>query len=149
MWQSDFQLIEEMIEQNPDIADFDGPVPDGDILHAQDILGFQFPAAYQKFSRTFGVGNFGAAEFYGLIAGNVPAQSIPCAVFATLSERADPNFPSDFLVIQATGYGPMLCLAIGEMSDGDCPVREWNYNPVTRDAETLVSPTFSGHMKRW
>lgn len=147
MWQDDMTKAETLIDAHQDFADFDGTLGQENIIKAAGLLGLSFPAPYAHFLSKFGVGAFGATEIYGLIDGNIPANSVPCAVFATLSERqSDGSFPQDFIVIQSSGFGPLYCLATSEMVNGDCPVRVWNYLPVVRDSETLVSTSFAGHL---
>lgn len=137
---------EALIDAHQDFSDFDGPLGPVNIIKAAGLLGLDIPASYAYFLSKFGVGAFGAAEIYGLIEGNIPANSVPCAVFATLSERqSDDSFPQDFIVIQSSGFGPLYCLATSETINGDCPVRVWNYEPVVRDDETLVSTFFADH----
>ncbi len=144
----DMTRAKDLIEANEDQADFDGPLPLADIDLAAHLLGLALPAAWRDFLSTFGVGAFGAAEFYGLIAGKIPAPSAPCAVFSTMEERRDADFPADFVVIQSSGHGPLYCLATSETVDGDCPVREWNYARVARDASSPVAESFAGHFRR-
>ena len=146
MWQDDTMKAEALVNAHQDFADFDGPLDLENISKASGLLSVAIPESYAHFLSKFGVGAFGAIEIYGLIEGNIPAQSVPCAVFATLSERqTDDNFPRDFIVIQASGFGPLYCLATSETVNGDCPVRLWNYQPVVRDNETLVSTSFASH----
>jgi len=101
------------------------------------------PPAYKRFLEVFGCGNYSDVEFFGLIPGNVPADSAPCAIWFTQSERSHKDLPRDFVIIYASGFGPLYCLATGEADAGDCPIREWDYKRIMRNSDDLVNHSFS------
>jgi hypothetical protein len=142
-WLSNFEEAQRLIESSPDAADFTGGASLDEIQRAESLLGLDLPPAYRKFLEVCGCGNYLDAEFFGLIPGNVPADSAPCAIWFTQSEREHRDFPRDFVVIYASGFGPLYCLATEEAGGGDCPIREWNYKQVARNSNDLVSHSFS------
>jgi antitoxin YobK len=142
-WQNNFEEAKLLIESSPDAADFTGGASSDEIQRAESLLGLNFPLAYKEFLETFGCGNYSDAEFFGLIPGNVPADSAPCAIWFTQSERGHRDFPRDFVVIYASSFGPLYCLATEEAAEGDCPIREWSYKKVERNSGDFFSHSFS------
>lgn len=142
-WNENMTLFDSLVERNMDDSFFFGPVTDDEITRAENLLSVRFPDSYRYFLKKYGVGNYADVELYGIIHNSVPGDSAPCAVWFTLEERKNPEFPPDFVVLYASGYGPLYCLATSETVEGDCPVREWNYKKVARDESSLISEEFS------
>jgi hypothetical protein len=116
----------EIIDANPELADFVGGVPFEEVWVAQQELGVTFPDSYQDFLQKYGSGSFGGKMVYGL---GVPDDGLPHVVWATHSlQEQDDWFPADLVVIQDTGEGDILCLATSRASadyPGECPVVQW------------------------
>jgi antitoxin YobK len=116
----------EIIDSNPDLADFVGGVPFEEVWIAEQRLGVTFPESYREFLQRYGAGSFGGYVIFGL---GVPDTDLPNVVYATLEmQRQDDWFPADLVVIQDTGEGDLLCLATSRKSDeyeGECPIVQW------------------------
>lgn len=145
-WQINLAQARQFIDSAGDNAMFFGPVTDDEIKKAEELLSLTLPLSFKEFLKKYGVGNYFDAEFYGLFHEAVPSDSAPCALWYTLDERKNADFPKDFVVIYSSGFGPLYCLSTSEILEGDCPVREWNYKPVVRDQNSLVSESYSGFL---
>jgi hypothetical protein len=66
---------------------------------------------------TFGAGNFGAQEIYGIINDDFEHSSVPDAIWFTLSERKEINLPPNLLVIYDTGSDELFCLNFNDNND--------------------------------
>jgi len=133
----------EIIDANPDLGQFAGPVPFEEIWVAESRLGLRFPDSYREFLQKYGAGQYGGEPIYGL---GVPDVSLPNVVWATETMRtADDFFPGDLVPIQDTGAGDVLCLVTSRIGDdGECPVIEW-FPEVSLDEQTLdvINKTFA------
>jgi antitoxin YobK len=114
----------ELIDANPDLADFAGGVPFEEVYVAENELGVTFPDSYREFIQKYGAGSFAGEPVFGL---GVPATNTPNVVYATEALRtSDDFFPSDLVVIQDTGQYDILCLATSRMNnENECPVVQW------------------------
>ena len=114
----------EIIEANPQLADFAGGVPFEEVWVAEQRLEVTFPNSYREFLQRYGAGSFGGVLIHGL---GVPEDDLPHVVFATEALReADDFFPADLVVIQDTGEGDLLCLVTSRLNDdNECPVVQW------------------------
>ncbi len=113
----------DIIDLNPDLADFVGPIPFEEVWVAENLLGVTFPDSYREFLQRYGAGSFAGLPVYGL---GVPDDTLPSVVFATNALReSDDFFPGDLVVIQDSGQGDLLCLATSRLKDGECPVVQW------------------------
>src|SRR5207253_5544344 len=93
----------EIIDANPDLAEFAGGVAFEEIWVAEQSLKLTFPDSYREFLQRYGAGSFGGEPVYGL---GVPEDNLPNVVWATRTvRRADDFFPVDLVVIQDTGEG--------------------------------------------
>ena len=114
----------EIIEANPDLAQFIGEQPLEEVFVAEQALEVTFPESYRDFLQRYGSGSFGGRVVYGV---GVELDQPPHVVWATnLIRTADDFFPADLVIIEDTGEGDYLCLAtsrIGE--DNECPVVQW------------------------
>lgn len=121
---SRFEEIQRIINRHPLLADFVGPVSKGVIAEAEQELKVVFPPSYRWFLRTYGSGNFGAQEFFGL---GTPGQGIPNTVWVTMWHRKEePTFPSDFVVVYNVGLGEIFCLDTHPADEGgECKVVRW------------------------
>lgn len=69
------------------MAEFIGGQTNELIKLAEEELGMKFTGLYLDYLQTFGAGNFGAQEIYGIINDNFENSSVPDAIWYTLTER--------------------------------------------------------------
>ncbi|MED4940773.1 MULTISPECIES: SMI1/KNR4 family protein [Heyndrickxia] len=62
-----YEKAKQLIYQNEKIADFVGGRNNHLILMAEEKLGLTFSNLYRDFLLSFGAGNFGSQEIYGII----------------------------------------------------------------------------------
>ncbi|MBP3041550.1 SMI1/KNR4 family protein [Bacillaceae bacterium Marseille-Q3522] len=105
-----YQKAKQIILATEDFADFIGGRTDKLIKLAEEKLGVRFSGFYLDFLKTFGAGNFGAQEIYGIINDNFENSSVPNAIWYTLTERKEINLPSNLLIIYGTGSDELFCL---------------------------------------
>ncbi len=98
-----YQKAKLIINDNEDLADFIGGQSNELIKMAEEKLDFKFTGLYLDYLQTFGVGNFGAQEIYGIINDDFENSSVPDAIWYTLTERKEINLPNNLLVIYDTG----------------------------------------------
>jgi hypothetical protein len=138
----------EIIDANPELADFVGPVPFEEVWVAEGQLEVTFPQSYREFLQRYGAGSFGGRSVYGL---GVPDTGLPSVVYATQALReSDDFFPGDLVVVEDTGEGDLLCLATSRMNEeNECPVVQWI--PEMSFEEQMfevVNKTFAGLLLR-
>ncbi|HYP39722.1 MAG TPA: SMI1/KNR4 family protein [Chloroflexia bacterium] len=138
----------ELIDANPELADFVGPVPFEEVWVAEGQLEVTFPQSYREFLQRYGAGTFGGRSVYGL---GVPDTGLPSVVYATQALReSDDFFPGDLVVVEDTGEGDLLCLATSRMNEeNECPVVQWI--PEMSFEEQMfevVNRTFAGLLLR-
>jgi hypothetical protein len=138
----------EIIDANPELADFVGPVPFEEVWVAEGQLEVTFPQSYREFLQRYGAGTFGGRSVYGL---GVPDTGLPSVVYATQALReSDDFFPGDLVVVEDTGEGDLLCLATSRMNEeNECPVVQWI--PEMSFEEQMfevVNRTFAGLLLR-
>ena len=138
----------EIIDANPELADFVGPVPFEEVWVAEGQLEVTFPQSYREFLQRYGAGSFGGRQVYGL---GVPDTGLPSVVYATQALReSDDFFPGDLVVVEDTGEGDLLCLATSRMNEeNECPVVQWI--PEMSFEEQMfevVNKTFAGLLLR-
>ncbi len=114
----------EIIDANPDLAQFVGPQPLEEVWVAEQALDVTFPESYREFLQRYGCGAFGGRVIYG-VGGEIDQP--PHVVWAAnLVRTADEFFPGDLVIIEDTGEGDYLCLATSRMGeDNECPVVQW------------------------
>lgn len=105
-----YQEAKTIILGNKEKGYFIGPRSDELITSAQERLGITFTGLYLDFLKSFGAGNFGSQEIYGIIGDDFENSSVPDAIWFTLTERNEINLPENLLVIYDTGMGQLLCL---------------------------------------
>ena len=110
MSEKTYQRAKKIILKNRDLADFDGKKSNKFIKKAELILGLKFTGLYLDFLQTFGAGNFGSEEVFGIIDDDFENSSIPDAIWYTLTLRKSVNLPSNFLVIYDTESDDVFCL---------------------------------------
>jgi hypothetical protein len=145
---SSIEKAAEIIDANPELADFVGPVPFEEVWVAEGQLEVTFPQSYREFLQRYGAGSFGSRSVYGL---GVPDTGLPSVVYATQALReSDDFFPGDLVVVEDTGEGDLLCLATSRMNEeNECPVVQWI--PEMSFEEQMfevVNRTFAGLLLR-
>lgn len=112
-----YQKAKQIIHDNEDLADFIGGRSNELIKLAEEKLGVKFTGLYLDYLQTFGVGNFGAQEIYGIINDNFENSSVPDAIWYTLTERKEINLPNNLLVIYDTGSDELFCLDFNQLDE--------------------------------
>lgn len=116
-----YQKAKEIIFDEADIADFVGGCNEELINLAGGKLGLNFTGLYFDYLKTFGAGNFGAQEIYGIIGSDFENSSVPDAIWFTLTERREINLPNNLLVIYDTGSDEIFCLDYNQLDDNGEP----------------------------
>lgn len=116
-----YQKAKEIILNEEEIADFVGGRTDELISLAEEKLGLKFTGLYFDYLKTFGAGNFGAQEIYGIINADFENSSVPDAIWYTLIERREINLPDNLLVIYDTGSDEIFCLDYNHLDDNGEP----------------------------
>ncbi|ANU23396.1 SMI1/KNR4 family protein [Planococcus donghaensis] len=105
-----YQKAKKIISKNKDLADFEGQKSVELIEKAEAAVGLQFTGSYLDYLQTFGAGNFGSEEVYGIIDEDFEDSSVPDAIWYTLTLRKSINLPANFLAIYDTGSDEIFCL---------------------------------------
>lgn len=116
-----YQKAKETILNEEEIADFVGGRADELISLAEEELGLKFNGLYFDYLKTFGAGNFGAQEIYGIIDENFESSSVPDAIWYTLTERKEMNLPDNLLAIYDTGSDEIYCLDYSNLDNNGEP----------------------------
>ena len=109
-----------LIECHKVIADFEGQKPEGLVSLAGAALGVRFPASYRSFLMTYGCGNTGGQELFGVIKPDFKNSGIPDAIWLTLDEHQSSDLPESFVIVYATGdgvYYAIDCASTNEQSE--------------------------------
>ncbi|UTR15712.1 SMI1/KNR4 family protein [Salipaludibacillus sp. LMS25] len=115
-----YEKAKRNIFQNEEIADFVGERSNELIKLAEKTLEVTFSGSYLDFIKTFGAGNFGSQEIFGIINSDFENSSVPDAIWYTLSERKY-NLPKSLIVIHECGNGQLFCLDHNELNDDRKP----------------------------
>lgn len=105
-----YKKAKKIILKNEDLADFEGEKSTDLISKAEAAVGLKFSGSYLDFLQTFGAGNFGSEEVFGIIDDDFENSSVPDAIWYTLTLRKSVNLPEHFLVIYDTGSDEVFCL---------------------------------------
>ncbi|WP_445495059.1 SMI1/KNR4 family protein [Photorhabdus sp. SF281] len=116
----------EIINENIELADFEGPKDENLIIAAEKILGLNFPIAYRHFLEMLGCGDIAGQEFYGLIKPNFIDSGIPDAVWITMQERNNSNLPNNYLIICSTGDGGYVVLDCSNTNKEEGVIEQWD-----------------------
>lgn len=116
-----YQKAKEIILNEDEFADFVGGHTDDLISFAEEKLGLKFTGLYLDYLKTFGAGNFGAQEIYGIINADFENSSVPDAIWYTLTERKEINLPNNLLVIYDTGSDELFCLDYNQNDENGEP----------------------------
>lgn len=140
-WES-YEKAKKTIFGNHELADFIGGRDDHLIRLAEERLGLTFSKLYRDFLRTFGAGNFGSQEIFGIIDSDFEHSTVPDAIWYTLSERKQSNLPNHLLVIYHVGNGELFCLDYHQLENEEpkvvtfipgVPVHEQSYEIIAED----------------
>ncbi|GGB61063.1 hypothetical protein GCM10011409_42930 [Lentibacillus populi] len=112
----EYILAKNVILANEELCDFVGPRSEELIDQAEQKLGFKL-GSYLDFLTSFGAGNFGAEEIFGIISKE--NSSVPDAVWYTLTERKEGELPNILLVIYETGGDEVFCLDFNNIKNGE------------------------------
>ncbi|ATW25299.1 SMI1/KNR4 family protein [Candidatus Formimonas warabiya] len=118
----DYNSAVKLIQENQELADFVGNCPEMLIKKAEEKLNIVFPQSYRSFLLSFGAGNFGAEEIYGIIKEDFDNSGIPDAIWFTLKQRKEINLPSNLVIIYHTGGEEMFCLDINKIGKHQEPI---------------------------
>ncbi|PQQ29789.1 hypothetical protein CE143_02905 [Photorhabdus luminescens] len=129
-----------LINENQDIADFEGIEDNSLIDLAEETLSLKFPDSYRFFLKNLGCGDIAGEEFYGIINGNFNVLSVPNAIWLTLSERKESNLPDNYVVIYSTGDGDYMVLDCNKNKKGLNEVKLWS--PGVEEEFTFI-PCFN------
>ncbi|KGX88768.1 cell wall assembly protein [Pontibacillus halophilus JSM 076056 = DSM 19796] len=110
-----YQKAKELISSEGALADFVGGCSEELIRLAERKLNLSFSPIYKNYLRSFGAGNFGSQEVYGIIDKNFVNSSVPDAIWFTLSEREEIDLPDTLLVIYDTGSDELYCLDFNQI----------------------------------
>jgi hypothetical protein len=139
-----------LIEQNGDLADFEGPKPERLIAAAEARIGQPFPPSYRDFLKAYGAGDIAGEEFYGLIHERFEHSGIPDAIWLTLSERESSSLPEELVIVYSTGDGCYYAID-GRLRDsqGEAPIVAWRPG-ISQAAEKLeiVADHYGAFLKR-
>lgn len=114
MSMEDYERAVAIITNNRDRAQFVGPRSQQVVRAAETVLGVEFPPTYRRFVLEYGAGNFGWAEFYGVIGSDFMQSSVPDGVWATLWQRNKVSLPHELIVVGDTGCGDLFVLDSSE-----------------------------------
>ena len=114
MSMADYERAKVIISANRAKASFVGPRTEELILKAESALALRFPETYRQFLLDYGAGNFGPAEFYGVIDEDWQDSTVPDGVWYTLRERRQSGTPADLIVVGDTGTGDLYVVDVSE-----------------------------------
>lgn len=110
MSEKTYQKAKKIILENKGLAHFAGKKPIRYIEKAESMLDLKISGSYLDFLQTFGAGNFGSKEVFGIIDDDFENSSVPDAIWYTLTLRKSVNLPPNYLVIYEVGDGDVFCL---------------------------------------
>ncbi|MEC2072506.1 SMI1/KNR4 family protein [Alkalihalophilus marmarensis] len=110
-----YKVARQSILKEKDLADFTGGASFELIRAAEDKIGLKFTGAYLDYLKTFGAGNFGAQEIYGILNDEFENSSVPDAIWFTLTDRRESNLPANLLAIYDTGSDELFCLDFNQL----------------------------------
>lgn len=116
MGMTEYKLARTMISARQSKATFAGSRSEQIIAKAESVLGVKYPTIFRQFLHDYGAGNFGQAEFYGIIDEDWVDSSVPDGVWYTLNERMQSQLPKELIVIGVTGTGELYVIDAREAS---------------------------------
>jgi hypothetical protein len=133
-----------LIERHKAGADFEGRKPEDLVSLAESALGVHFPASYKSFLMTYGCGDIGGQELFGVIKPDFKKSGIPDAIWLTLDERQSSDLPESFVIVYATGDGAYYVINCASTNEeGENPVFVWVPGSSRRgDALELIADDY-------
>jgi len=122
MSMADYERARAIIASNKGKGAFAGPRSEDLVRKAEAALGVRFPTTYRQFLLDYGAGNFGSAEFYGVIDEDWENSSVPDGVWYTLSERSQSGMPAELVVVGDAGTGHLYVIDVSEEDGPVCAV---------------------------
>lgn len=123
-----FEDIRQWIHKHSEMADLVGKVSQEEITLAEEELNITFPSSYRLFLETFGCGNVGSIEIFGL---GVKPIGVPSLIWITKVLRSESRLLPHLLPIEHLGDGAYACLTTeqSEMSGYQSDIIvEWSSN---------------------
>lgn len=118
----DYNAAISLMKQNDQLCDFVGNCSEELIKNAEKKLNIQFPQTYRDFLLTYGAGNFGSEEIYGVIKNDFDNSGIPDAIWFTHKQRKEAALPVNLLVIYHTGGEEMFCIDFNQVGAFNEPI---------------------------
>ncbi|MGT2754250.1 SMI1/KNR4 family protein [Streptococcus ovis] len=106
---NNYESAKSLIIKNIDMMDCFGKCPSYIIELAEETLGVKYPKDYRDFISTFGAGNFGSSEIYGVFREDFLNSGVPDSVWLTLVEREKIGLPKYLVIIYVLGNGELFC----------------------------------------
>jgi hypothetical protein len=137
-----FRQAAMLVRRHSQQAKFSGPASAESIRIAETLLNVSFPVSYRAFLQEFGAGSFCGGEFYGVLDGEVPGSTVPCAVWATLADRQHSAFPETFVTLMTTTWGPLVCFDLARVRGDEPPIVFWNPDISPGESLDVVAANF-------
>lgn len=135
---NNYNKAKALIIKNIDMMDYFGKCPNHIINLAEKTLGIIYPKDYRDFISSFGAGNFGTSEIYGVFRDDFENSGVPDSVWLTLFERKDTNLPGNLVIIYALGNGELFCLDYNKLnSDGEPTIVSYVQYNESNDYELI------------
>jgi hypothetical protein len=131
-----------LVESNCSRGFFAGPRDPALIAAAESALGGKFPPSYREFLKTLGAGNFGSAEFYGVIDDNFEDSEVPNGIWLTLRERVDSKLPHALVVVGSTGDSAYYCLELSDIGETSVVVYYPGLPAQKQAKPEIIAPDF-------
>lgn len=132
MSMTDYEKAKTIITTHKSKSRFAGLRSEELIRKAEDVLNIRFPPIYRQFLLDYGAGNFGSAEFFGVIDEDFENSSVPDGVWYTLIERKEASLPDDLIVVGETGTGELYCLDLAK-NEGPVVIIDPGSNTSSRE----------------
>lgn len=94
-----FVAIQQLLSENPDLADLGTPANAHLIKKAEQFLEINFDNAFRRYLSTWGTIAFGPLEFYGLIGADFENSHVPDAIWFTAIKRKQVGLPHELVVV--------------------------------------------------
>lgn len=139
----------ELIQNNPDEANFTGGLSEEDIAHAETELAATFPPSYRFFLAELGSCEAGSVELLGVYRTAALGDRLLGTVSETLDTRDDDRFPRDLLVIEYDGMGGIISLDSSAPDEGgEYPVVVWDPGADARGGPERLADDFGTYALR-
>jgi antitoxin YobK len=112
--------IDNLLLNNPTLADVGAPCSDQDIDNAIKVLALELPASFRYYLKKWGWISFGPNVYFGL------GSTTQDFVTITLRIRKIRDLPIHLVVVCDHEGDEYICLDTSRMKDGECPVVVWD-----------------------